>query len=124
MDEATARTRLTAMLGGDARPTLSDDEVTALLDSYRLADSDGRAPGDEGWTGNWALNAAAAEGWRWKSAKVAGDFTFSADDASYNKGDVLANCERMVAQFAALDNGVIDVSTTDPSTYRVDRLWL
>lgn len=124
MDEAVARTRLTNMLGAGARPALSDDDIQALLDAYKMTDPDGRAPGDDGWTGRWALNAAAAEGWRWKAARVAGDFTFSADDASYNKGDVLAHCERMIEQYASLDNGTVDLSGVDPSTYRVDRLLL
>lgn len=124
MDEAVARTRLTNMLGAGARPALSDDDISALLAAYRVVDSDGRAPVDEGWTGAWALNAAAAEGWRWKAARVAGDFTFSADGASYSKGDVLAHCERMIEHYASLDNGVVDLSGADPTAYRVDRLLL
>lgn len=124
MDRAVARVRLVAMLGGGARPALSDAEVDALLDSYASKDADGLAPTDTGWTGTWYLNAAAAEGWRWKSAKVAGDFSFSADDASYSKGDVLANCEKMVAMYAAMDNGTVTVSDVDPGYYPVRNLIL
>ena len=39
---------------------------------------------------------------------MAGDFTFSADDAQFDKGSVLANCERMVSLYAAKDVGVLN----------------
>lgn len=42
-----------------------------------------------------------AELWGLKAGKVAGDFTFSADDASYDKGEVMAKCLEMEAHYAA-----------------------
>jgi hypothetical protein len=97
-------------------------EIDALLERFRLADDAGRTPGSVGWLGTYALNAAAAEGWRIKGARVAGDFNFSADDASYSKGDVMAHCLEMEQRYAAMDRGTLylDGGTGD---YRSDRLW-
>lgn len=103
MDRATATTLLANKVAASSRPALEPADLLALLALYATADSSGRLPSDEGWVGTWNLNAAAAEGWRWKAGKVAGDFTFSADDGTYNKAQVLAHCEAMAAQFAALD---------------------
>ena len=119
-----ARATLIAYLGGaSARPVLPDDVVDALLLRFRIADTVGLRPDDDGWTETWALNAAAAEGWRMKGAAVAGDFNFSADDASYSKGDVMAKCLEMEQRYASMDRGslYLDGGTTD---YRADRLWV
>lgn len=100
MDRQTALERLKDMVAADSRPTLSEDALGRVLDASRQADAWGRHHGDSGWAETYDLNRAAMEAWRLKGAKVAGDFTFSADDASYSKGDVLANIERMVAMYA------------------------
>lgn len=105
MDRADAKTRLGRMVAFDASPVLSDADLDALLDTYPLLDVTGYRSTDTAWEPVWDLNAAAAEGWRWKAAKVAGDFTFSADDASYSKGDVLAQCLEMEAKYASRVNG-------------------
>ena len=58
------------------------------------------------WTeagGSWAptydLNAAAAEGWRWKAARVAGDFTFTTDAQVFNRAEVSAMCLAMADRY-------------------------
>lgn len=124
MDRAAALERLTLMLGGDSRPALSTQNVSDLLDSYAARDTYGLAPVDDGWTPSWRLNAAAAEGWRLKASIVAGDYSFSADDASYSKGDVLAHCLEMEAKYAAMDSGTSSFSDVDPSDYTVENLWV
>lgn len=110
MDRATAKTRLINMVAADSRPVLSSgaapSDIESLLDLARRPDSSGRAVNETGWVAeNWDLNAAAAEGWRWKAARVAGDFSFSADGASYQKADVLANCLTMEQTYLAKING-------------------
>lgn len=72
MTAEEALARLQRMVAYDQAPTLSDDEVTDLLSLSQLVDSDGLAPSDADWTPTYDLNRGAAEGWRWKAAKVAG----------------------------------------------------
>ena len=99
--KAAARARLRLMVAATSRPTLTDDDLDVVLDSARIRDSAGLWPTETGWDESWDLNAAAAEGWRIKAGQVAGDYTFTADDASYSRGDVLASMERMVSMYAA-----------------------
>lgn len=91
--------RLKMLTAADSAPVLEADEIELLLQMHRLADANGVAPGGVGWLPGWDLNRAALEGWRWKAAKVAGAFDFSADGASYNRSQILAMCERMIAQY-------------------------
>jgi len=124
MDAPTARATLVSYLGGaSARPALDEAEIDALLSRFRTVDRYGVRPDSDGWEGTYALNAAAAEGWRLKGARVAGDFNFSADDASYSKGEVLANCLEMEARYAAMDRGVLYTDGSSGLDYRSDRLW-
>lgn len=123
MDENTAKALLTAYLGGNVRPVLAEAVLDGLVQRFKIMDSDGLRPTDEGWTPSYALNAAAAEGWRMKAGMVAADFNFSADDASYSKGDVMAKMLEMEQHFAALDNGSLYLDD-GPNDYTSDRLWV
>lgn len=124
MDAVTARATLVSYLGGAAaRPALDDPEVDALLARFQVADRYGRRPTDTGWEPTWALNAAAAEGWRLKGSRVAGDFNFSADGASFSKGEVMAHCLEMEQRYAAMDRGTFRTDGVD-ADYSGERLWL
>lgn len=123
MDETEALATLRDYLGGDSRPELGQDTLERLVRRFKLEDRDGRRPDDDGWLGAYALNAAAAEGWRMKGSKVAADFNFSADGASFSKGDVMAKCLEMEQHYASLDHGALYLQT-QPTDYRSDRLWL
>lgn len=100
MDTATARLRLERMVAWDQAPALTSIEVDDLLNLGKRADQDGREPTDVDWEPTWALGPAAAEGWRWKAARVAGHFGFSADGSTLQKEQVLAHCLRMAEVFA------------------------
>lgn len=121
MDREVALTLLTEKVAATSRPVLADTTVAALLDAYPMEDTEGRAPGDADWVGTWDLNAAAAEGWRMKAGKVAGDFNFSADNASYSKADVLAHCLEMETKYASLSHGTM--RTERYRTPRLPRDW-
>jgi len=105
MDRVTATARLTYMVAASSRPVLDTTALGLLIDGAQGQDPAGLWPTDPGYVLTWDLNVAALEGWRWKAAQVAGDFTFSADDATYDKGAVLANIERMIATYAAKCHG-------------------
>lgn len=108
MDREVALALLTEKVAATSRPVLSPPAVDALLTAYQTQDADGRPPTDAAWVGTYDLNAAAAEGWRMKAGKVAGDFNFSADGGSYSKADVLAHCLEMESKYASLNHGVMN----------------
>lgn len=87
------------MTAATSAPVLSEAELALLLESAQVVDATGLAPTADGYTATWDLNRAALEGWRWKAARVAGSFDFNADGASYNRSQMLASCERMIAQY-------------------------
>lgn len=106
MDRATALANLGDMVAATTRPVLDVAALGRLLDASAIPDPIGTSPEDTAnWVPTWDLNRAAMEGWRRKAAAVAADFSFTADNASYSKGDVLANMERMVAMYAAKVSG-------------------
>jgi hypothetical protein len=109
MDRATAKARLANMVAASSRPVLSDSQVEDLLNLHQVADLNGTMPASDAWTPTWDLNAAAAEGWGWKANTVAGDFTFSADGASYSKADVLAHCAEREAFYAGKVRGSMSI---------------
>lgn len=95
MEASAAQELIEAMVAWDAVPTLTEDQIELLVARARRPDSDGLVPSDSGWAGTYDLNAAAAEGWRWKAAKVAGDFTFSSDGQQFNRADMVKACMEM-----------------------------
>lgn len=107
MDREVAKTLLGGKVAATSRPVLSNALLDALLDNVATTDSNGVAPGGTGYVPTWDLNAAASEGWRMKAGMVAGDFNFSADNASYSKADVLAHCLEMQTRYANLSHGLI-----------------
>lgn len=120
MDRPTALERIKRMTAWDMRPALTEADLNALLDQFRTVDAEGRLVGDSAWAGAYNLNAAAAEGWRWKAGRVAGDFSFSADGSRYDKAAVLENIAAMIRAYAAKDVGV--ASTGYGVTYDSPRL--
>jgi hypothetical protein len=72
------------------------------------------ADGTVVWTeagGSWAptydLNAAAAEGWRWKAATVAGAFSFTTDSQVFNRAEINAMCLAMAEKYQKRVTGSI-----------------
>lgn len=105
MDRTAVVARVT-MLGAVAeRPVVTADEVGTVVDAYALVDTNGNAPSATDWTPTYDVSGAVAEVWRVKAARVAGDYSFSADGASYSKADVMAHCLEMEAKFAAMSKG-------------------
>jgi hypothetical protein len=93
--------RVQSLAAASQRPTLTADEVTAAIKAHPMMDRDGYTADEGVWTQTWDLNAILSELWGVKAGKVAGDFNFSADDARYDKGEVLKNCLEMEALYAS-----------------------
>jgi hypothetical protein len=105
------------MVAATSRPVLSPDDLIALLDLHKVPDASGLLVNDAGYTETWdadSLNRAAAEGWRWKAGRVAGEFDFSADGGSFNKGEIMAKCLEMEAHYLARQVGTSQVAGADP----------
>lgn len=110
MLEATARAQLESMVAASSAPVLTEAEVTSLLELARRRDIDGLLYTDTGWTGTYDLNAAAAEGWRWKAGKVATDFTFASDGQTFNRGEMVRACMDMADRYANRATGSIPLN--------------
>lgn len=98
-DDVVARVK--SLAAASSRPALTDAEVIATISAHPLVDRyDILADGD-GWTPTWDINAAVAECYSIKAAKVSGDFNFAADNATFSKGEVMAQLLAMEAHWTA-----------------------
>ena len=83
----------TASSTGPAFPTSTTGTV---VDGSVTWGSRASAP----WTPTFDVNAAAAEGWRWKAAKAAAWIDFTADGASFKQSQVVEQCLKQAQSFA------------------------
>lgn len=67
-----------------------------------------------GWSPTYNLNAAAAEGWRWKAGKVAGKFDFATDQQIFNRKDMNEMCLAMADRYAKRVSGSIRIGGALP----------
>ncbi len=56
--------------------------------------------GTASWAWTWMLARGAAEGWRWKAAKVANSYDFSADGQSFSRSQMFQMCKDMAKMYA------------------------
>lgn len=87
MDADAALARLYRMTAAEVEPVLGSAELEDLLSLAAITDTSGIYPDDDDWTPTYNaiwLNAAAAEGWRTKAAKLGGGENFSSDGASFD----------------------------------------
>lgn len=89
------------MVNEPTTETYTDAVLTDYIKSYPLADSDGNLPGDSDWQATYDLAAAAADVWEEKAAKIAQDFDFSADGASYSRSQVYENYMKNASHYRA-----------------------
>lgn len=113
MNRSTAQELLEKMVAADAVPKLDAIEVGHLLDRAQRVDSSGLAPSDANWVPTWDLNAAAAEGWRWKAGKVAGAYTFSDAGAMFNRSDMVKACMDMAKTYGTRGAGTVRLASSD-----------
>jgi hypothetical protein len=120
MNRADTLARVKMLGATDARPVLADADVQTLVDQAAIADANGNSPHDLGeWVETYDVNLALALVWATKAARVAGDFNFSADDASFQKGDVLAHCLDMEAKYRAMVGSTSGEGTGNAGTIQV-----
>lgn len=119
MNRQDAVARVTLLGAAASRPALTAAEVEAAVDNHRMVDAAGLSPAAATWDPTYDVNGAIAEVFRIKAARVAGDFNFSADDASFSKGDVLAHLLEMEAKYASMAGGPTGTGTANAGTIQV-----
>lgn len=99
MNIADAALRLKRLCAAEVEPILSDSTVNQLLQDARIADSDGNLPGSTDWVETYDLYRAVAEGWSYKAAQVAADYTFAIDGQSFSRAQTFAHFREREAFF-------------------------
>lgn len=77
--------RLRRMTAEPTTDPYTDEILREIIERYPALDDDGYGPDDTEWTATYDLHAAAAEVWEEKAATLAGNYDFSADDASFHR---------------------------------------
>jgi len=102
MNATDALARLQRMTQYATEPALTSDDLSDLLMHAASEDEDGREPQEDAWEPTYSaiwLNAAAAEGWRWKAGKLGAGETFSSDGASFNPEQRRNFCLEMAQRY-------------------------
>lgn len=99
MDRDGVLARVGLLCAATERPALSADDLGTIVDAFQVPDASGVLFTEEGYTPTWDVNGAVAEAFRVKAARVAADFTFSADDGSFSKGEVMAKLLQMADEY-------------------------
>lgn len=81
-------TRLRRMINELGTTPYSDTLLAEFIERYPVTDPDGNTPDESDWTATYDLHAAAADVWQEKAAKVAADYSFSADGNSLQRSQV------------------------------------
>lgn len=63
------------------------------------------------WAPTWDLNAAAAEGWRWKAGKAAAQFSFAAHEQRFDRAQKHQHCLLMAREFGRKVIGAMIVAS-------------
>lgn len=106
--DAATLTRVKTLSAWEQRPALTEAEVTAAIQAHPTVDRWGLTADVDTWTPTFDIYAAVAELWGIKAGRVAGDFSFTADEAQYDKGEVMAHCLAMEAKYAAMRAGAMN----------------
>lgn len=114
-NDATAKALLALKCSATTAPQLSDTDLDQLVLIAKRP------------SGVYAINRAAVEGWRWKAARAAGGFSFSADGTAVDKTMLMEHCLAMAKAFARGQVRTVQVDTqlspfevdySDPANYR------
>ena len=73
--------------------------LASYIERYPLNDATGKAPGDDGWSPTYDLNAAAADLWAEKASTVAYEFDFSWQGGSYARTGKMEHAQRQERYF-------------------------
>lgn len=103
------KNRLKRMTAWDSEPVLADEDLDELLAIYAKADISGGVPDSDDWVPIFDINAAAAEGWRWKAAKASEMIAADLDGAKLSAEQLFEHCERMIGIYSKRVKATISV---------------
>lgn len=115
LTEEEARERIARMTAAAYEPVLDEGELDDLIALAKRPDVDDRDPEDDGWVPTWDLNFAAAEGWGYKAAKVAGDFDYTDDAGNYRRQQVFEMCAAREKHYRSRAIGSLPISRNTPT---------
>ena len=101
--------KLTQMTAAAAEPALSEQDLSDLLADFSRPDGAGRPPTDLNWTPTYDLNAAAAEGWRWKAARATELTSVDLDGTTLSTEQIFEHCERMITVYSRRVHATVPV---------------
>lgn len=94
--------RLRLMVNEPTTVTYSDADLVARIEVYPLTDSNGVEPSAAGWVATYDLNQVASEVWMEKAGALAANYSFAADGASFQRGQLYDHAVAMSKQYADL----------------------
>ena len=116
--------QLRAMAAADADPTLTDDELAAVLGANVLPDAVGRAPADTDWQPTYAMGAAAQDAWLAKAGKAANRVDASDGSLSVQRSQLIDHCLLMADRYGARRLGTLVLAgTTGPAELTRLPVW-
>lgn len=104
---ANFKNRLKRMTAADSQPLLSSDDLDDLLTMFQKTDRNGILPGADGWIETYNLNAAAAEGWRWKSAKASELVSIDLDGERMSSNQMFDQCKEMIRIYSRKQSATV-----------------
>lgn len=78
-----------------------DTLLTRLIETHAVMDNEGRDPDHDDWVATYDLNAAASDIWTEKAAKVAHEFDFTSDGATFRREQKVKHAKSMAAFYAS-----------------------
>jgi hypothetical protein len=105
---------LSTLAAAAVYPELTEQELTGIVESVAIVDTDGYAPADAAWAGVYDLRRAAVKAWRLKAGKASANVDFANAAGRVNDQQVVTNCLRMANEY---NRGVYGSLTPHAATY-------
>lgn len=102
--------KLKKMTAWDTAPTLSETELTELLDSAGISDKNGFSPTTLEWIPTYDLNTAAAAGWMMKAGRASALVEADPPGSGILTSKVFENCLAMARVYSAKSRAAVKVN--------------
>lgn len=110
--EAEVRARIALFTLATTDPTLSDEELDALVNQSRRVDANGLLANDADWEPTWSLNAAIATGWEIKAGKVSTAVDVGTAKTKLSRSQMFENLMKMADRWRRKVVDAIDIPSS------------